>query len=171
MINLLVSDIDAFIKTKYRYRLNKTHISSANYIQVASTHADILLRYKPNLSFFPKDSLVFTNVAINPERKGTFANLIYYICNNCEKYGIKYIGLECCATLKSKNFAKKFGFIECTSKADEDFDENSDYAGPRYYYEARLVSPKAKAGRLWKLLRGISIAPHHQCATLQKTNR
>ena len=37
--------------------------------------------------------------------------------------------------------------------------------------EARLVSHKAKACSLWNPLRGITIAPHHKCATLHKTGR
>lgn len=32
--------------------------------------------------------------------------------------------------------------------------------------EARLVSHKAKTCSLWNPLRGITIAPHHKCATL-----
>ncbi len=106
----LRADIDRYLMECFKYRRSLVYLTVDNVITTRrNSRIDLYLRIRRVESLFPPDCLIIARLGFSKERIGHGTHFLQFLTGIAQKYGFRYIGIEC-ANPKSSMLAKKLGF-------------------------------------------------------------
>lgn len=122
-INCFSDELNKYLLDRYSYKRDIVHVTLSNNINANRKKFDIYLRWKPDTSYFEKNTLVIARLYFSETRKGNGTSLLQFIIKHSKIYKYEKIMIEC-ANDNATAFAKRYNFSEY--KNDSNFIISTD---------------------------------------------
>lgn len=107
--------LNTYLMDRFGYKSPLGKANKNRTIYLDRDRVSLFIRYRIKGEYWENETLVIAMFGFKEKRKGHGTDLLKFLCEQCEYYGIHYIGIEK-TNEQSKAFAIKYGFHELTEK-------------------------------------------------------